>query len=134
MFRGTPEISAGGLDDIVARMGAQMNGQTDYDYTQFYFVMPSDKIDVTLFTEADRMQHASLRPRLGGRTRQGCSTNSKAMKACRFSIYSRACAAAAFPGEPAGRSDRTSRDVANATQPIFAKYYHKWYAPTTRRW
>ncbi|MHB1550543.1 MAG: M16 family metallopeptidase [Vulcanimicrobiaceae bacterium] len=48
MFRGTSEISAGGLDDIVARLGAQMNGQTDYDYTEFYFLMPADKYQIAL--------------------------------------------------------------------------------------
>src|SRR5215471_12353137 len=30
MFRGTPEISSGGIDDITARLGAQMNAETTY--------------------------------------------------------------------------------------------------------
>src|SRR5579864_6384385 len=52
MFRGTPEISAGGMDDIVARLGAQMNGTTDYDYTDFLFDMPADRAAIALQIEA----------------------------------------------------------------------------------
>src|SRR5581483_5397745 len=59
-FRGTTNVSAGGLTDIVARLGAEMNGGTDYDYTQFYFTMPSDKLDVALYLESERMQHALI--------------------------------------------------------------------------
>ena len=78
IFRGTPEISAGGLDDITARLGAQMNGETSYDYTQFYFEMPADKLDVALFIEADRMQHAALRAADWAIERRRSSTRSTA--------------------------------------------------------
>ena len=76
LFRGTPEVSSGGLDDIVARLGAQMNGETNYDYTQFYFEMPADKLDVALYLDADRMQHAALRAvRLGDRAQRRAQRN-----------------------------------------------------------
>jgi zinc protease len=130
MFRGTPEISAGGLDDIVARMGAQMNGQTDYDYTQFYFVMPSDKIDVTLFTEADRMQHASLRAADWAVERNAVLNELDGDASSPFFNLLSRVRAAAFPGQPAGRTPIGRRaDVANATAADIRKYYREWYAP-----
>lgn len=130
MFRGTPEISAGGLDDIVARLGAQMNGQTDYDYTNFLFDMPADRVGIALQIEADRMQHASL-------NQQGWSIERRAVlneidgdeSSPFFNLLSRV-RAAAYPGLPAGRTPTGVRsDVASATPKDIRTYYSEWYAP-----
>ncbi len=130
MFRGTPEISAGGLDDIVARLGAQMNGQTDYDYTQFYFVTPSDKVDVTLYTEADRMQHAALRAADWAIERNAVLNELDGDASSPFFNLLSKVRAAAFPGQPSGRTPIGKRqDVANATVADLRKYYNEWYAP-----
>jgi zinc protease len=130
MFRGTPEISSGGLDDIVARLGAQMNGETNYDYTQFYFEMPADKLDVALAIESDRMQHASLSA-AGWAIERNAVLNEIDGDASSpfFNLLSRV-RAAAFPGQPAGRTPLGNRnDVAAATVADIAAYYHEWYAP-----
>ncbi|MEO6836280.1 MAG: pitrilysin family protein, partial [Candidatus Tumulicola sp.] len=104
MFRGTPEISAGGLDDVVARLGAQMNGETTYDYTQFYFEMPADKIDVALFIEADRMQHAALRAADWAVERSAVLNELDGDASSPFFNLLARVRAAAFPGQPAGRT------------------------------
>lgn len=130
MFRGTPEISAGGLDDVTARLGAQMNGTTDYDYTQFYFEMPADKLDVALFIEADRMQHAALRAADWAIERNAVLNEIDGDASSPFFNLLARVRAAAFPGQPAGRTPLGSRaDVANATVADIARYYHEWYAP-----
>ncbi len=130
MFRGTNEISAGGLDDIVARLGAQMNGETTYDYTQFYFEMPSDKVDVALFTEADRMQHAALRASDWAVERNAVLNELDGDASSPFFNLLARVRAAAFPNQPAGRTPVGNRnDVANATVADIARYYHEWYAP-----
>jgi zinc protease len=130
MFRGTPEISSGGLDDIVARVGAQMNGQTDYDYTQFYFVMPSDKIDIALYTEADRMQHAALRAADWAIERNAVLNELDGDASSPFFNLLSRVRAAAFPGQPAGRTPIGKRqDVAEATVADLRRYYNEWYAP-----
>ncbi|HEY2473483.1 MAG TPA: pitrilysin family protein [Candidatus Cybelea sp.] len=129
-FRGTPEISSGGLDDIVARLGAQMNGSTNYDYTQFYFEMPSDKIDVALAIDADRMQHLSLRPADWAIERNAVLNEIDGDSSSPFFNLLARVRAAAFPGQPAGRTPLGSReDVAQATVADIARYYHEWYAP-----
>ncbi|HEX3368612.1 MAG TPA: pitrilysin family protein [Candidatus Cybelea sp.] len=130
MFRGTPEISAGGLDDIVARLGAQMNGSTNYDYTQFYFEMPSDKIDVALAIDANRMQHLSLRPSDWAIERLAVLNEIDGDASSPFFNVLARVRAAAFPDQPAGRTPLGSRqDVARATVADIARYYHEWYAP-----
>lgn len=130
LFRGTDEISAGGLDDIVARLGAQMNGETNYDYTQFYFEMPSDKLDVALAIEADRMQHAALRAADWAVERNAVLNELDGDESSPFYNLLARVRAAAFPGQPAGRTPLGSRsDVAHATVADIARYYHEWYAP-----
>jgi zinc protease len=129
-FRGTPEISSGGLDDIVARMGARMNGETTYDYTQLYFTMPSDKLDVGLGVESDRMAHLALRAQ-DWAVERGAVLNELDGDASSpfFDLLSRV-RAAAYPNQPSGRTPVGVRnDVANATVADIAKYYREWYAP-----
>jgi zinc protease len=130
MFRGTPAISSGGLDDIVARLGAQMNGETNYDYTQFYFEMPADRLDVALAIEADRMHDAALRASDWAIERNAVLNEIDGDASSPFFNLLARVRAAAFPGQPAGRTPLGSRsDVANATVADIATYYHEWYAP-----
>ncbi|MBV9718155.1 MAG: insulinase family protein [Candidatus Eremiobacteraeota bacterium] len=130
MFRGTPEISSGGLDDMTARLGAQMNGETSYDYTQFYFEMPADKLDVALFADADRMQHAALRAADWAIERNAVLNEIEGDESSPFFNLLARVRAAAFPSQPAGRTPLGSReDVARATVADIARYYREWYAP-----
>ena len=130
LFRGTPEISSGGLDDITARLGAQMNGETSYDYTQFYFEMPADKLDVALFIEADRMQHAALRAADWAIERNAVLNEIDGDASSPFFNLLARVRAAAFPDQAAGRTPLGNRDdVARATVADIARYYHEWYAP-----
>ncbi len=130
LFRGTPEVSSGGLDDVVARLGAQMNGETNYDYTQFYFMMPADKLDVALYLDADRMQHAALRASDWAIERNAVLNEIDGDASSPFFNLLARVRAAAFPGQPSGRTPLGSRyDVARATVADIARYYREWYAP-----
>jgi zinc protease len=60
MFRGTPSLSEGGLDDVSARLGLEENANTANDYTHFYFVLPAQKLGLALSIEADRMRNLLL--------------------------------------------------------------------------
>ena len=130
MFRGTPALSAGGLDDVMARLGGQMNGQTQYDYTSYQFDLPSDRLDVALQIEADRMVHLALRPQ-DWRIEQGAvlSEIDGDESSPFFNLLARV-RAAAYPGLPAGRTPTGVRsDVADATVADLRRYYSEWYAP-----
>jgi zinc protease len=130
MFRGTTDLSAGGLDDIVARLGAQMNGETTYDYTQLYLTMPSDKVDVGLAIESDRMHNAAMRQADWNVERGAVLNELEGDEGSPFFVLLQKVRAAAYPGEPNGRTPTGFiSDVQHATAADIAKYYHEWYAP-----
>ncbi len=130
MFRGTSNISSGGLDDITARLGAKINGETSYDYTQFYLEMPADKLDVALYIESDRMQHALLRQSAWNIERGAVLAELDGDASSPFFNLLSQVRAAAYPNHPNGRTPVGNRaDVARATAADIAQYYHAWYAP-----
>ncbi len=130
MFRGSEHISAAGIDDISARLGAQMNAQTSYDYTEFYFVVPADKVAVPLALEADRMAHLNLKPAQWAIERRAVINEIRGdLSSPFYSLLSRV-RAAAFPGSPMGRTALGSlADVEAANVGDLRTYYHEWYAP-----
>jgi zinc protease len=54
-FKGTPRYPAGVLDRAISREGGMWNAFTHLDWTTFFETMPSDKIELALDLEADRM-------------------------------------------------------------------------------
>ncbi|MHB8178294.1 MAG: M16 family metallopeptidase [Vulcanimicrobiaceae bacterium] len=130
MFRGTHNVSAGGLDDIVARLGAQMNGSTSYDYTNFYFMMPADKLNIALYLEADRMQNLALRARDWAVEHKAVLDEIEGDQSSPFFNLLARVRAAAFPNQPNGRTPLGHKaDVEHATVADLRRYYDEWYAP-----
>jgi zinc protease len=62
LFKGTPTYSESELDRLVSREGGVRNGMTWIDWTTYYETMPSNKIDLALRLEADRMVHSLIDP------------------------------------------------------------------------
>jgi len=58
LFKGTPTYPQGEFDKAVAREGGVFNGMTWIDFTTYFETLPSDRIDLALQVEADRMIHA----------------------------------------------------------------------------
>ena len=130
MFRGSTHISSGGLDAIVARLGAQMNAETTYDYTHFFFVMPADKLDVALTIEADRMQRALIEESQWRIERGAVLSEIDGDSSSPFFSLLSAVRAAAYPSSASGLTPLGRRgDVARAQASDIARYYRAWYAP-----
>ncbi len=55
MFKGTKKFPANVLDKSISREGGRWNASTSHDSTRYFETMPSDKIDLALRLEADRM-------------------------------------------------------------------------------
>ena len=55
MFKGTPQFPPGTLDKTVSREGGRWNAFTSQDYTAYFESMPSDRIELALQLESDRM-------------------------------------------------------------------------------
>jgi zinc protease len=58
LFKGSEAFPKGEIDTQIARNGGAMNGFTWLDFTTFFETLPSDRIDLGLHIEADRMVNA----------------------------------------------------------------------------
>ncbi len=63
MFKGTQKYSEAELDRLVSRDGGVRNAFTWIDFTAYYETMPSDKIDLAIQLEADRMVNSRFSPK-----------------------------------------------------------------------
>ncbi len=63
LYKGTRDYTESDLDRLISREGGVRNGMTGVDFTTYFETMPSDKIDLALRIEADRMTHAIISPR-----------------------------------------------------------------------
>jgi zinc protease len=62
LFKGTDQFPPGALDKMVARAGGQFNGMTSQDWTTYYETFPSDRIELALQIESDRMANSLFDP------------------------------------------------------------------------
>lgn len=62
MFKGTPQISGDLMERMISREGGFWNAFTWLDYTAYYETMPSNRIDIALRLEADRMVNTVMTP------------------------------------------------------------------------
>lgn len=62
-FKGTPKYPAGLLDRVISRDGGIWNAFTWLDWTAYFETMPSDRIDLALDLEADRMVNSLFEPK-----------------------------------------------------------------------
>ena len=56
MFRGSPDLTAGQLANIVAELGGKFNAMTQPTVTQYFLTVPAEDLDVALRIEAIRMK------------------------------------------------------------------------------
>jgi zinc protease len=61
-FKGTEQFPANMLDKVISREGGTWNAFTYIDWTAYFETMPSDKIDLALRLEADRMLNSRFAP------------------------------------------------------------------------
>lgn len=63
MFKGTPKYNREtiSIPNALQNVGARMNATTWYDRTNYFETIPSDKIDLALDIEADRMRNSLLK-------------------------------------------------------------------------
>jgi len=62
MFEGSQNAPKGTHFKVVQSNGGTMNGSTHPDFTDYYEIMPSNKLAVALWLESDRMRSLALTP------------------------------------------------------------------------
>lgn len=60
MFKGTPSVPPGEFSKIVARNGGRDNAFTSSDYTAYFQNIATDRLDMVMKMEADRMRNLTL--------------------------------------------------------------------------
>jgi zinc protease len=63
MFKGTPKYGSKMFSRIIKKNGGTDNAYTTRDYTAYFQILSSDRIDLSVDLEADRMQNLTLDPR-----------------------------------------------------------------------
>jgi zinc protease len=62
MFKGTPTFPRGSIMRLVNKNGGALNGFTSNDYTAYFETLPSDRLDLALRIESDRMANSVFNP------------------------------------------------------------------------
>jgi zinc protease len=62
MFKGTDTLPAGAIDYLFRQGDADNNAETGTDFTQYFELVPSTRLEPMLRLEADRMEHSAFRP------------------------------------------------------------------------
>lgn len=62
MFKGTPRHGKGEYSRIIAKNGGNENAFTSQDYTAYFSIFASDRLDIALDLESDRMVNLLLDP------------------------------------------------------------------------
>ncbi|VAX34749.1 hypothetical protein MNBD_NITROSPIRAE03-643, partial [hydrothermal vent metagenome] len=62
MFKGTPEYGSKVFSRLVQKNGGIDNAYTTKDYTAYFQVLASDRIDLSVRLESDRMENLLLAP------------------------------------------------------------------------
>ncbi|MEK7348891.1 MAG: pitrilysin family protein [Candidatus Eisenbacteria bacterium] len=60
MFKGTPRFGKGEIARTLQRIGASFNAGTSLDYTCYYETLKSDRLELAMEIESDRMVNASI--------------------------------------------------------------------------
>ncbi|MGE5755071.1 MAG: M16 family metallopeptidase [Planctomycetaceae bacterium] len=63
LFKGTERFPKGQIDRLAFIAAGQSNAETGEDFTHYWFSFPSDRWELALAIEADRMQGATFDPR-----------------------------------------------------------------------
>jgi zinc protease len=130
MFRSSKGMSGAQLHEIIGKVGAQMNAFTTNDATQFYFMAPSNYLDVLLHIEATRMNGMLLSEKDWGLekgaieqevSRDISNPGFLAFEEAEKTLY----ASTGYEMDPLGT--RPSFDI--TTTEILHKFYSDWYVP-----
>jgi zinc protease len=130
MFRGTPTLSAGALDEWTAELGATINAQTGTETTHYEMQVPADRVEPALRIEADRMQHLALDPAAWDKERGAVLQEMAQDRSNPYFLLHERLLANLYPNSPLGRDALGEKsDVEHATVADLRAYYARWYVP-----
>ena len=130
MFRGSPDLSASQLADIVAGMGGTFNADTRQTVTQYFFTVPADDLDVALHIELIRMRGVLDSEKLWAQERGAIEQEvAQDLSSPEYIFYTRLLAAM-FRGTPYAEMPLgTVASFDRTTAEMLQKFHETWYVP-----
>ncbi|MBX9697131.1 MAG: insulinase family protein, partial [Alphaproteobacteria bacterium] len=131
MFKGPEGSLSKDITRIIERVGGQYNATTGPDYTNYYEVVSSDKIEDMMKAEAERMKSLVIQEE-EARTELDVIQEERKMRldANPLGLFIEALHAVWFWNHPYGRSGIGYESEIKALTPQKARdFYAQWYAP-----
>jgi zinc protease len=130
LFKGTPTYPQGEFDKAIAREGGVFNGMTWIDFTTYFETLPSDRIDLALRVEADRMVNAAFDPEETGTERTVIISERQGDENNPGFLLGEALQAAVFQAHPYHHSVvGWQADLETMTREQLYHHYRSHYAP-----
>ncbi|MEY2168151.1 MULTISPECIES: M16 family metallopeptidase [unclassified Rhodanobacter] len=130
MFRGSPGLSKDQLAAIAANMGGAFNADTTQSVTQYYFVAPTQDLDVALHVQALRMRGVDMSAKEWDKERGAIEQEvSRDLSSPDFKFYTQMLEQM-FSGTPYAHTPLGTRPSFDKTTAAMLKDFHDtWYAP-----
>lgn len=131
MFKGTDTMAAGELSKTVAANGGSDNAFTSYDYTAYFQRIASDRLELVMKMEADRMRHLRISPD-DWQTEREVILEERAQRTDSDpgALFGEQSRAAQFLNSPYGTPVIGWRQEMEAlTRDDALAWYHRYYAP-----
>ncbi|WP_233842176.1 pitrilysin family protein [Dyella sp. 2HG41-7] len=130
MFRDSKGMTGAQLNEMTGKMGADNNAFTTNDATQYYFVAPSNYLDILLHIESERMEGALLTQTDWERERGAIEQEvSRDISEPEYLAFQKAegmlYAGTGYAEDPLG----TRSSFGKTTSTDLQSFYKNWYAP-----
>ncbi len=130
MFKGSGQFPKGEIMRAVDRCGGHSNAMTSLDFTAYYTTLPSDRAELALRIEADRMHTALFDPQEVESERTVVIAEREESENDPYYILAEEVAAAAFCLHPYHHQTiGWKADLAEITRDELYTHYQQYYAP-----
>ncbi len=130
MFRGSPGLTADQLAAVTANMGGAFDAETSFSTTKYFFVLPSQDLDVALHIAAIRMRAVDMAQSQWKLERDAIEQEvSRDLSSPDFKFFTELMGQL-FAGTPYAHTPLGTRPSFNKTTAALLKRFHdQWYVP-----
>ncbi len=131
MFKGTKKFKSDYFSNYISKIGGSENAFTSYDYTAYYQVVPSDKIEKIIEMEADRMTNLTLiKSNVGTERKVILEERFQRIESDPSSLLNESMRSVLFPNHYYGRPIiGWKHEIENLLDSDVRAFYKKYYKP-----
>lgn len=129
-FKGTPSLGKGQIFDLVSANGGSLNAFTWIDFTAYFETLPSDRLDLSLQIESDRMNNSLFDPQEVESERTVILSEREGAENSPGFLLTEEVNAAAFKAHPYGHQTiGWKSDLLAITRDDLFNHYRMYYTP-----